>query len=300
MNRSPLRDTLVRGLVETLLERISSLPPQGECRAETLADADSRLWNVAMSDWATTYQDKSAAIHSAADFIAALVAGLNEPQLVAAATDLSVTEHDMNYLARRAYDLADGGAGLPRLTEAIIGHLPADELLRGERCAQDAARVHLRDHGGKTWTDLDRIALRQSVIQALANIGDAFLTATENSGIAALPWRRLPDRSMRADTTVPDVPQLLSFLVKPVSDPPRSIFTPRLGPEFTTPFYPTNRRRRTEAYMCYVGVFTGAADDSDVTTELFDEWYSSGPYSQLAGQRKAAEIFAAQFAASHG
>jgi hypothetical protein len=43
-------------------------------------------------------------------------------------------------------------------------------------------------------------------------------------------------------------------------------------PEFVTEFYPTDRRRRTDSYMCYVGVIDdAAADESDVAPTVFDD-----------------------------
>jgi hypothetical protein len=97
---------------------------------------------------------------------------------------------------------------------------------------------------------------------------------------------------MRADVTIPGSAKPLSVLVKATSETETPVWAPRLDPKYLTEFYATDRRRCTDRYMCYVGAFDGAADESDVNPMVFDEFHSSGPYDQLGGQRRTAEVLA--------
>jgi hypothetical protein len=78
---------------------------------------------------------------------------------------------------------------------------------------------------------------------------------------------------MRSDVTIPGDTTPVSALVKVTPEAELPIWgTPRLDPEFVTEFYPTDRRRRTDNYTCYVGVIDdAAADESDVAPTVFDD-----------------------------
>lgn len=69
---------------------------------------------------------------------------------------------------------------------------------------------------------------------------------------------------MRSDVTIPGNTTPVSALVKVTPEAELPIWgSPRLDPEFVTEFYSTDRRRRTDSYMCFVGVIDDAAADRE-------------------------------------
>ncbi|MBJ7321340.1 MAG: hypothetical protein JHC70_03230 [Rhodococcus sp.] len=281
-NRPPLRERGARGLVEAMLNKLDGLPHQED-------PLDGGLWSCVMAGgWGTVGPVESVGVRKAADFITALVAELDDATLVAAATDLSVRERDVAYIARKAYTKADGGAGRPREVDAIISRQPGagDEMMAQATQIQAKVEEHLRDLSADTWDDGDRIVLRQAALQEIASIGDAYLSASDDLDMAALAWRRLPDGSMRADVAGDDGSSPVSVLVKATETSP----IPDVD-DFTE-FYPTNRPQRAVSYMCHVGAFREGAAESDVSPPAFEELYSSGPHTQLDGQRTGTEVLA--------
>lgn len=303
---APFREPFLEGLVEALVDKLNAVPPQEpDTDPDDILHRDPApgLWDVVMAGgWGTTGRVESAEIHAVARFMVAAITALDDPQLVAAATDLRVTERDVNYFSGKAYDLADCATGG---RQRVMGASVAETLtgqtglvaaaLRAEEQARVSARIHLRDRSGRTWTELDRIALRQAVLQQVASIGDAFLYASEDLGCPTLPWRRLPDGSMRADTIVPGVAKPVSALLKvrTDSDGPRLSIAKTLGPEYVTAFYPTDRHADGHTYTCYIGVLSETESDLDIDPLVFDEFYSaSSDFGQLVSQRLAVEIMA--------
>jgi len=195
---APLREPFLEGLVEALLDKLNAVPPQEpDTDPDDMLQRDPApgLWDVVMDGgWGTTGRVESPEIHAAAGFIAAAITALDDPQLVAAAADLRVTERDVNYFTGKAYDLADcASGGRPRVMGASVTEMFTGQTglvaaaLRAEEQARVSGRARLRDRSGRTWTELDRIALRQAVLQRVASFGDAFLYASEDLG--ALPCR---------------------------------------------------------------------------------------------------------------
>lgn len=281
-NHSTLSESGARGLVEAMLAKLDDLPHPEDPH-------DGGLWSCVMAGgWGTVDPVESVGVRNTASFITALVSELDDPQLAAAATDLSVTADSVAYFARKAYTKADGGAGRPREVDAIISRQPGagDKLMAAATEIQARVEEHLHDRSGSTWDDYDRLVLRQAVLGVLASLGDAYLSASDDLDMAALAWRRLPDGSMRADVTVAGSSAPVSVLVKATETPP----TP--GAASYGEFYPTNRPQRTVSYMCHVGAFRKGAAESDVRKTTFDELYSSGPHTQLDGQQTATEVLA--------
>lgn len=279
----PVKDAYVRGLVDSVLERADSVPLQRNADTE-------QLWSVVMAGgWGTVDQVDSRHVHELADFIRSLVEGLNDQQLLAAATELGITEGDVNYFGRVAYEIEAGEDGKPRLVGAIISQRPGASAEVAAHAQQAAARVgeHLLDRSGKAWDDYDRKVLRQIVVHALALVGDAYLEASDSLEVRGLTWRRLPDGSIRADTAGTNG-NTVSALIKALNDDEDEVVG--LQPDMYTEFYPTGRRRIGQTYMCYVGIFDEDDRESNVAAASFKKLYSSGPHDQLAGQRTAIEV----------
>ncbi|RDH75269.1 hypothetical protein DVS77_26570 [Mycolicibacterium moriokaense] len=282
---APVKDAYVRGLVDSVLERADGVPLQ--------RNADTgQLSNVVMAGWGNGGQVDSEHAHALAEFIRTLVEGLSDQQLVTAATELGITENDVNYFGRTAYEEEAGEDGRPRMVGAIISRRPGASAEVRAHAERAAARVreHLRDRSGKTWDDYDRKVLREIVLNAFARLGDAYLKASDSLEVRGLTWRRLPDGSLRADTAGPDG-NTVSVLLEALNEDEDEIVA-GLEPEMYTEFYPTGRSRRAQTYLCYVGIFDEDDRESDVGAESFEELYSSGPHGQLDGQRTAIEVLA--------
>jgi hypothetical protein len=288
VNRPPLRDPFVQGLVDSMLEELDALPDREDI-------SEGGIWSIVMSGgWATVGEVESPALHALADRLTALVGELDDPQLVAAATDLWVTQNDIGDLSREAFNNTDDGTGRPRVIEALISpRKPGamNELHKEQLRVQASLEAHLRDASGATWDEFARMVLRQSVLAELAGIGDSYLSASGGPESAALGWRRLADGSMRADIDIPGRAKPVTALVKMIATAePASIA--RLGHEFVTAFYKPERTWFTDRYVCYVGEFDGAGNESDVDLMVLEDFRSPVPAMQLSCQHEAAEVIA--------
>lgn len=216
----------------------------------------------------------------------ALVEGLSDEQLVAAATGLGVTEHAVDYFGRTAYEIGTGEDGEPRMAGAIISQRPGASAEVHDHAEQAAATVreHLRDRSGKSWDDYDRKVLQRTVLEAFAHVGDAYLEASESTAVRGLAWRRLSDGSMRADVNVAN-DNTVSGLIKVIDEDEeeQSIVA---GPDVCTEFYRTGRPRIGQSYMCYVGIFDKGADESDVALRDSENCTRRGPTASLMGKEQ--------------
>lgn len=307
ISMKPFDNRFVDGLVKVMLAKIDetlpppTLPSLPATRGLFDDEPDSRLWAAVMASLATTGA-VTPEIQAVADYVIELVGALDNQQLVAAATDLGVKQHDVNYLVKGMYENGLGVTGRPRNIEAILVNHPPHwlpgakppqswaamkgwpELKRDVEQVTAMADAHLRDRSGLSWDDYDRSVIRQAVSKYLAMIGDEYICASED--IQPLNWSRLPEGSLQVAVKIPGRSGTVTALLT-AARLPRSTST-TLPPEFHTEFYPSGRPQHSDRYACYVDTFDGTENESTEFTEIF----SCEPQTQLRAQRDAADAIA--------
>lgn len=283
-----------REVLEEMLRLLDDVSPRPHPLSSDIRDALKR--RITLDD-AEVIPSIPPGVQHAAAGIEALVSGLEDRQLVVLATDLKVTCHDADYAvflaATRSKRMrrAARESALRWTDDAEKESSRAVEAAEHERFRKRVI-AHLQDLSGTAWGDEDREVLRAAVSLRLAELADAYLTATEEPTPPDLLWREYADGTLRADFAITDVAQPLSALVSEAHRHQGDAIS-------SAEFYRPTRARTTIGYTCYVG----AIDRSKAGTALhdprdsgFDMISVSGPHNlfgaKLAGARMIGAIAA--------